>query len=82
VRFNEKPEIYLDEKFVDVTVHEVKGGEIGECTEEIWEETACLIFDSERESKTVGDREEIFGDDEERLEIVTCMMNLNTSSQH
>jgi hypothetical protein len=34
VRFNEKPEIYLDEKFVDVTVHEVKGGEIGECTEE------------------------------------------------
>jgi hypothetical protein len=82
VRFNEKPEIWMRSLLRSRQCLRSKEGGWGIYGGDSREARDCLLFYSERESETVCDREEIFGDDEERLEIVTCMMNLNTSSQH
>ncbi|PNX64220.1 hypothetical protein L195_g062009 [Trifolium pratense] len=49
---------------------EVKGGEFWESCEEVRE---GWINDSERESKSVGDGEELFGDKGERLQIAVVV---------
>jgi hypothetical protein len=52
----------LGEKRIEVTAEtcEVEGCEVGEPFEEAMKERACWNTDSERESKTVGDREKLF----------------------
>jgi hypothetical protein len=59
----------LAEKLVEVTVEarEVEGGEVGESTEDKRKKRENLMGHCERESKTVGDGEELFGDDRERF---------------
>lgn len=48
---------------------EVERGEIGEPVEETSEEREGGIGDCEGESETVGDGEEVFGDEGERFEV-------------
>ncbi|MCI67218.1 hypothetical protein A2U01_0088476, partial [Trifolium medium] len=52
---------------------EVKGGEVWESCEEVREETEGWINDNERESKTVGDGEKLFGEDGERLQVAVVV---------
>lgn len=49
-------------------------GEIGESAEEIREEREGGIGDSEGGSETVGDGEEVFGDEGERLEVAVDVL--------
>jgi hypothetical protein len=63
----------LGEKLIEVATlvaTEMEGSEIGESSDEIESLLGCLmVFDSERESETVGDREKTFGDEGERVVV-------------
>jgi hypothetical protein len=62
----------LRKKCVKVTVKtgEVEGCEIGEPFEETVNERASWSIDSDRESKTVSDREKLFRNDRNRSKVV------------
>jgi hypothetical protein len=66
----------LVEKCIEVTAkeREVEGGEVREPVEEAREEWDGWVTNSERESETVGIREELFRDKGERLQAAVVGM--------
>jgi hypothetical protein len=59
--------------FVTVEVHEVEGCEVGEPSKEAMKERVCLFNHTEREFVPVGEGEKLFGDNGERLYVVTVV---------
>jgi hypothetical protein len=56
------------EPFAFTVDNEIEGCEVRKSLEETRKERDCLIGDIEREPKTVGDGEKLFGDNGERLQ--------------
>ncbi|GAU22286.1 hypothetical protein TSUD_260860 [Trifolium subterraneum] len=54
--------------------NEIEGCEVREPLKETRKERHCLIDDSKRESKTVGDGEKLFGDYGESLQHVVVVV--------
>ena len=72
---------YLTEKFVKFTIFggyiEVETCEVREPYVKGLKVRDCLIDNLERESKTIGDGQKLFGDDGERLQSVVVTVERN-----